>query len=276
MNAACLSQMVVLSTMSPMDDKAAAIPPGAALPIPDAGSGPMRGSGRRRGPLCDNQAMATGQTRLSGRKPSLVAKKLPAQQRSVETYERILEVTAQILEDVGIEQLSTNMVCEFANITPPALYRYFPNKYALLSELGKRLMQRQNELIPRWITPEALAGSTADLEEALAGLMLETYRVTKRTPGGVWILRALRAVPALLAVRLDSHAQVTEAQGRLLIEAFPDVPRKELLVVSRIAVDMIYAGVEMLFDAPLNPRSVAHTIAAMIASHLSRLRTERA
>jgi AcrR family transcriptional regulator len=218
--------------------------------------------------------MTSGSTRLSARKPSLAAKKLPAQQRSTETYERILEVTAQILEDVGIERLSTNMVCEFANITPPALYRYFPNKYALLCELGQRLMQRQNELIPRWITPEVLAGTTEDLEEALTGLMLDTYRLTKRTPGGVWILRALRAVPALLAVRLDSHTQVTEMQGRLLIQAFPDVPRKELMLVGRIAVDMIYGGVEMLFDVPLNPNIAARTIAAMIAGHVSRLRTK--
>jgi len=206
------------------------------------------------------------------RKPNLAPKKLPAQQRATETYEHILEVTAQMLEDVGFERLSTNMVCERAGLTPPALYRYFPNKYALLTELGQRLMQRQNELIPRWITPEVLAGTTADLEQALAGLLLDTYRVTKRMSGGVWILRALRAVPSLLKVRLDSHVLVTQAQGRLLSSAFPDVPQKELLLVGRVAVDMIYAGVEMLFDVPLNQRSVAQVIAAMIASYLSRIR----
>ena len=74
--------------------------------------------------------------------PSLATKKQPAQQRATETFERILEVTAQTLADVGIERLSTNLVCERAGLTPPALYRYFPNKYALLSELGQRLMQR--------------------------------------------------------------------------------------------------------------------------------------
>ncbi len=220
--------------------------------------------------------MATTRVRPPVCKPSLVAKKQPAQQRATETYEHILAVTAQMLEDVGIERLSTNMVCERAGLTPPALYRYFPNKYALLSELGQRLMQRQNELIPRWITPEVLAGTNADLEQALAGLLLDTYRVTKRTPGGVWILRALRAVPSLLKVRLDSHAVVTQAQGHMLSKAFPDVPQKELLLVGRVANDMIYAGVEMLFDVPLNQRAVANVVAAMIASHVSRLRAEQA
>lgn len=210
------------------------------------------------------------------RKPNLVAKKQPEQQRAAETYEHILEVAAQMLGDVGVERLSTNMICQQAGLTPPALYRYFPNKYALLCELGQRLMQRQNELIPHWITAQALGGSVAELETALAGLLLDTYRVTKQTTGGVWILRALHAVPALQKVRLSSHALVTEAQGRLLVDAFPGVPPDELMLVGRVAVDMIYAGVEMLFDVPLNARDVARVIAGMVASHLDRLRPQPA
>jgi len=213
-------------------------------------------------------------TRSTNRKPSLSAKKLPAQQRATDTYELILDAAAQLLADVGFERLSTNMVCEQAGLTPPALYRYFPNKYALLCELGQRLMQRQNELIPKWITSQVLAGSVADLEEALAGLLLDTYKVTKQTTGGVWILRALHAVPTVQKVRLDSHAQVTEAQARLLTESFPDVPPKELALVGRIAVEMIYAGVELLFDEPLNTRAVARVVSAMVASHLVKLRGE--
>ena len=46
------------------------------------------------------------------------------------------------------------------------------------------------------------------LERALEGLILDTYKVTLQTVGGVWIMRALRAVPALQQVRLASHAAV--------------------------------------------------------------------
>jgi AcrR family transcriptional regulator len=219
--------------------------------------------------------MTPTRTSEAPHKPSLLAKKQPSQQRSTQTYELILQATAEVLADVGIERLSTNLVCERAGLSPPALYRYFPNKYALLSELGQRLMQRQNELIPRWISPEVLGSSPAELEKALAGLVLDTYRVTKRTPGGVWILRALRAVPALLKVRLDSHDAVSKAQTRMLKQAFPQVSSKELALVGRVAVDVLYAAVEMLFDTPLNARAVAKIAAAMVASHLDRLRSRQ-
>jgi AcrR family transcriptional regulator len=161
-------------------------------------------------------------------------------------------------------------------VTPPALYRYFPNKYALLSELGKRLMQRQNECVARWISPDVLAGGAATLEPALAGLLLDTYNVTRKVEGGVWIMRALRAVPALQDVRLGSHATVTAAQVQVLAQALPHVSRAELQLVSRIVVELIYAAVEMLFDEKLPPKAVARIVAGMLSSHLDRVASSAA
>lgn len=203
--------------------------------------------------------------------PSLEPKVQPVQQRAADTIERILEAAAQTLSEVGIERLSTNLVCERAGLTPPALYRYFPNKYALLSELGQRLMQRQNECVGRWMTEEVFTGGVPALEQALAGLLIDTHEVTRRTEGGVWIMRALRAVPALQEVRLASHAAVTEAQMKLLIRALPSADRVELRLASRIVVELVYATVEMLFDEGMEAHAVARIVAAMMSSYLDRV-----
>jgi len=207
--------------------------------------------------------------------PSLATKKQPAQQRATETYELILDVTARTLADVGIERLSTNLVCERAGLSPPALYRYFPNKYALLSELGQRLMQRQNERVDHWITLDVFSGGIERLERAVEGLIIDTYQVTLETVGGVWIMRALRAVPALQQVRLASHAAVTHEQALLLAKALPKANAAELKLVSRIVVELIYATVEMIFDEPLDVKAVARTVAGMLSSHLTRIRPTR-
>jgi len=126
----------------------------------------------------------------------------PSQQRAAETYERILAAAAEVLCQVGIERLSTNLVCDCAGLTPPALYRYFPNKYALLEELGRRLLEKQNAQIDGRINAELLAGPLERVEDVLTGLLLDTYRVTAETAGGMWILKALRAVPSLAWVPL--------------------------------------------------------------------------
>lgn len=228
-----------------------------------------------RASLDDSQPVPEGPSRPmpmpKKHQPSLATKKQPAQQRATETYERILEVTAQTLADVGIERLSTNLVCERAGLTPPALYRYFPNKYALLAELGQRLMQRQNERVVQWITIDTVKGGIEGLEGALEGLIRDTYEVTESTVGGVWIMRALRAVPLLQQVRLASHAAVTQEQTRLLVRALPGADAAELKLVSRIVVDLIYATVEMLFDEELDVQAAARIVAGMMASHLERV-----
>lgn len=211
----------------------------------------------------------------SKHQPSLATKKQPAQQRATETYERILEVTAKTLADVGIERLSTNLVCERAGLTPPALYRYFPNKYALLAELGQRLMQRQNERVAHWIGIDTFKGGVEGLQRALEGLIRDTYEVTESTVGGVWIMRALRAVPVLQQVRLASHAAVTQEQARLLARALPDADEAELTLVSRIVVDLIYATVEMLFDESLDVPAAARIVAGMMASHLEKVQPKK-
>ncbi|KRP62079.1 TetR/AcrR family transcriptional regulator [Pseudomonas orientalis] len=209
------------------------------------------------------RAAATGKTQEH--------KKPPAQQRSTETYERILVATAQTLCDVGIERLSTNLVCECAGLTPPALYRYFPNKYALLSVLGERLLEKQNGLIDNWITPQLLSGPPEVLESALAELILDTYRVTQATLGGMWILKGLRAVPALEHVRLDSHRKVSAAQAQILAAIFPQADPQQLATAARVAVEMIHATIELLFDESMDPKNVCAMVASMIVSHLDRL-----
>ncbi|WP_225977831.1 TetR/AcrR family transcriptional regulator [Paracidovorax avenae] len=135
------------------------------------------------------------------------------------------------------------------SLTPPALYRYFPNKYALLSELGQGLMQRQNECVGRWIGAEVFSHGEQALASALEGL---------------------RAVPALQQVRLAFHAEVTQAQTQLLARVLPGTDPGELRLASRVVVEMIYAAVEMLFDEALDRKAVARTVAAMLASQLGR------
>lgn len=204
-------------------------------------------------------------------------KKQPAQQRAIETYELILSTTAELLAEVGVERLSTNLVCQRAGLTPPAIYRYFPNKYALLHELGRRLMLAQNELIAKWLTPDALSEPGELLQQQLVGLFLDTYRVTAKTTGGAWITRALRAVPTLQEVRIASHNLVTEELQAGLQVLYPQVGPKVLRINIRLAVEVMYSALEMLFDDPkLSSKAVADSMAWMVVDLFVRLRETHA
>lgn len=179
-------------------------------------------------------------------KVDLEPKQKPRQKRAIATYERLLDVAAQLLEDIGVERISTNLIAEEAGITPPALYRYFPNKYAVLRALGDRLMQHQNKVFDA-----SLEQTGNDIEaqaDATETLLRETLRVTLEQPGALAIMRALRAVPTLQQVRLDSHHQVTDAWCIVLRPLLPDLTDDELWAKARLSVELGYAAIEMAME----------------------------
>ena len=203
-------------------------------------------------------------------------KRAPTQTRALETCERILDAAANLLGEVGIERLSTNLICERAGLSPPALYRYYPNKYAVLAELGVRLMMSQNDLLEQWATPATLRLPAAKFEERIRQLFLDTLEITRKAIAGEWITRALRAVPSLAPVRIESHEHVTGLVVNAFAQAWPDAPQARVRLVSRLAIEVMYSAQELLVDdATLDADEVAAVMSHMVATQVLQLRKER-
>jgi len=202
-------------------------------------------------------------------------KKEPTQSRGVETCERILDAAAQLLGEVGIERLSTNLVCERAGLTPPALYRYYPNKYAILAELGMRLMMSQNDLLERWAVPETMMLPPAKFSAAVCKLFLDTLALTRAATAGEWITRALRAVPALAPVRIGSHDHVTGLIVAAFQGAYPTIDVARARLTARLSVEVMYSAHELMFDDPaLDPAEVGRLMSDMVAAQVVALRKD--
>ncbi|WP_374571195.1 TetR/AcrR family transcriptional regulator [Phenylobacterium sp.] len=175
----------------------------------------------------------------------------PSQARAQDTFELIVETTGRLLEEVGFERLSTNMVCRRAGLTPPALYRYFPNKYAILRELGDRLMREQDEAVLEWIDAGGLEADT--LEEAIESnrrLQERVNEITRRFPGNISIMRAMRAVPILRDLRIASRDMVADRLADAMASLYPNVPRERLRIATRLSTELGYAATEMVLEEP--------------------------
>jgi AcrR family transcriptional regulator len=212
--------------------------------------------------------------------PDLSKKQTPVQKRSIDTLETILTATAALLGEVGIERLSTNLICARAGVTPPALYRYFPNKYAVLKELGVRLMDTQNQAYLAWVkashpvptqhTPEQQAERLRQIQEIIND-------TTRKFPGGVWILRALRAVPVLQQVRLESHNFVAERSFQEVRAHYPRTSEAELRLATRLTVEVMYSATEMVFDEPgLDDNLINREIADMVVRYFEKFAAREA
>ena len=189
------------------------------------------------------------------------ARTIPKQERAQQTYERLLDVAGILLAEVGIDQVSTNLICARAGVTPPALYRYFKDKYGVLEALGQRLMARQNTVLEDWLarhSNQGLAGLRDNVEE----LLRETAAVTAAEPGAVWILRALHSSPQLIHVRVDSHRYVTDKLTEAYAPHLPGVDRDALWQRLRLSVEMGFAVDEMLHEESGVPPDAAFRAAA--------------
>ncbi|HEY0649002.1 helix-turn-helix domain-containing protein [Phenylobacterium sp.] len=201
------------------------------------------------------------------------ARTTPAQSRARRTVESILSAAAELLGEVGVEQLSTNLVCRRAGMTPPALYRYFPDKYAILSELARRLLDAQAEAVFAWVDAGGLEPSHGEDAVAKAErLQQRLNEITRHALGGVWILRALGAVPRLRDIRIAARDEVARHIAAQLSQAYPGAPESELLRAARLTVELSYAVSEMVLVEPVSeePR-INQDIAWMVTTHYQRL-----
>jgi AcrR family transcriptional regulator len=209
--------------------------------------------------------------------PDLEAKSLPSRPRGITTYELILATAGELLAEVGFERLTTNLVCERAGLTPPALYRYFPNKYALLSELARRLMEAQDREVFEWLEEGGRSGET--FEAALAGnraLHKRLISATRSHPGGAWILRAIRAIPLLQNVRALSRDKVLGEMLDLYRARYPHMDDERLRTAMRLSEQMTYAAIEMIIEDPdLDEDLLAEETAWMVTQYHESLSRRR-
>jgi AcrR family transcriptional regulator len=178
----------------------------------------------------------------------LLEKNKPQQDRAKRTYERILAAAAELLVEVGVERISTNLVAERARITVPALYRYFPNKYAVLNALGAALMDKQNAVFQQWFEKYLGEGDPQLLLGNIYELLKATYDVTRMQIGGLELVQALRAVAPLQEVRLESHRLVADQFAMTLAQLLSRELDELVRTQARLSIDSGYAIVEMALE----------------------------
>jgi AcrR family transcriptional regulator len=142
------------------------------------------------------------------------AKRQPTQPRARETVQRIIDATAALLLEQGVDAVTTNKVAERAHVNIASLYQYFPNKQALLSAL---LQQYWNELTRRL---NDLLDQLGDARVEESTRLWATMGIAWFREGGSVLLELLRN-QALLASLPEARAfehRLMDAMRRFLLK----------------------------------------------------------
>ena len=120
----------------------------------------------------------------------------PVQVRSSKRLVALLDATADVIADIGYETLTTAMVAERAGASIGTVYRYFPDRIAVLQALISRNRQRAEETVV-----SALQSSSVSSVQEAMDVVFESY------------LDLFRNEPGFRSLRLGDVLDIRPAQS---------------------------------------------------------------
>lgn len=178
-----------------------------------------------------SRAIATRRARP--RAKDLDLRREPLQSRGHATFEHILDTTARLLDELGLEGVNTNVVAKAAGVNIATLYQYFPNKQAVLLALFQRQAQRRVDTARSLF---AGIGRTADWPAQVDAFVDGMASVRADLPGTMALMQAMRVDPTLR----EYHVRVTEQACNEFAEELVEagrLSRDDARVVVRCALE---------------------------------------
>ena len=166
--------------------------------------------------------------------PDLRAKlrNVPIQARSRERLRRVLDAADQVLADEGPESFTTTRIAQAAGVPVGSVYRYFPDKQAIVEALA----------VSYWSDFEDLVAGVAETDERYpledpSSAILDTLAAGFRARPGFRALwyGGLRTEAVRDATR-PTRVAIARSVARIFAVHRPDAPESDRLAVARMVV----------------------------------------
>lgn len=191
------------------------------------------------GTLTRRSAPAAKARRSGAVRPVVVAderlglRRPPSQGRGLLTFERVLSTASDLLVTVGAEGLTTNLIASESGVNISSIYKYFPNKHAILVALFERYNRQRFDAV------RALAetiGASEDWERVLDKTIDKNLLTRRAAPGNVALRRAMRSSPEL--AQIDQQANSSAASWFAeQVRQLTGLPERRAQVVARLAIE---------------------------------------
>jgi AcrR family transcriptional regulator len=168
-------------------------------------------------------------------KSDLTPRVRPVQQRAKDTVEQILDTAAELLDEVGVDAFNTNLLADRANVAVRSVYRYYPNKLAVIVALAERQAAEWQELFTKLLVP--MADPSQDALEAWNAALDGYVGYIEGRRGRSAIHRAMQALPPLAEVNRQDNDALSDAIAAALKARGLSLPRAHLRMISRVLLD---------------------------------------
>jgi len=168
------------------------------------------------------------------RDAELDLRRAPLQSRGQATFGHILDATARLLDEVGLEPVNTNAIAKAAGVNIATLYQYFPNKRAILLALFQRQADRRVSVAQSLL---AGIGRSADWPARIDAFVDGMARLRAELPGTAALMQAMRVDPELREYNLRASDAASAALAEELIAA-GRLAREDARIVARCVLEV--------------------------------------
>jgi AcrR family transcriptional regulator len=188
------------------------------------------------------------------------------QRRSAERLARILDACADLLDEVGYDDLSTRAVAQRAAVPIGSVYRFFGNKRQMVDALAQRNLERYSERVTQRLR-QAGDGGWREAMDAV----LDEYLEMKRTAPGFSLVDFGNQIP-VGARQAEPNHRVADRLTELLSGYLDREPDEELRRVFLIAVETADTLVHLAFRvAPEGDQKIIEEMREMLRAYLARV-----
>jgi len=178
----------------------------------------------------------------SRKSANLELRRTPLQARGQETFERILNVTGELLDEVGTESVTTNLIAKAAGINVATLYQYFPNKRSILVTLFQRQTAQRSAVAEKEFAARRQEGGP--WRDALEAAIDATFALRRGVPGVLALRQAMRSDPELLEYDREDTRNISNWLATEIVGS-TSVSRDEAELVARCCVEAMAALLDM-------------------------------
>lgn len=134
-------------------------------------------------------------------------RRLPQQARSYQRFNQIINAAAQVFEEVGYEAASTELIAERANTSIGSLYRFFPDKAAIVYTLAEQYAEQMKSLFATHFNSSTALCSLEQVVSETVDAFDEFYT---SQPGCREIMLQSLISPEIQAVNKQADSQIIE------------------------------------------------------------------
>ena len=145
----------------------------------------------------------------------LSPRNVPVQQRAHRQRDKILKATSELLETVGVDELTTIRVAEAVGISVGTLYHYFPNKHAILHSLAENWIETVLEGLEDIGQRDLSTVAIKDFVVLITGVFEDLF--IKHRPL-LPLINAINTLPELNSLKVDFNQELIKALGGIFID----------------------------------------------------------